>query len=132
MLFLALFSCFPQENSIYITRVFIYRILLYRKFRVCDWACSPMVGRSSGTLPTRAQIPVLAPFTGFSKIYRRYALSGKRRSHRRRGTNGDFGNLQICHAQSFEGAHRSRVCVCVFIGVSVRACCERLRCTVRF
>jgi hypothetical protein len=33
-------------------------------------------------------------------------------------------------AQSFVGAHRGRVCVRVFIGVSVRACCERLRCTV--
>jgi hypothetical protein len=29
-------------------------------------------------------------------------------------------------------AHRGRVCVRVFIGVSVRACCERLRCTVSF
>jgi hypothetical protein len=33
-------------------------------------------------------------------------------------------------AQSFGGAHRGKVCVRVFIGVSVRACCERLRCTV--
>jgi hypothetical protein len=33
-------------------------------------------------------------------------------------------------AQSFGGAHRGRVCVRVFIGVSVRACRERLRCTV--
>jgi hypothetical protein len=34
-------------------------------------------------------------------------------------------------AQSFRGAHRGRVCVCVlFIGVSVRACCERLCSTV--
>ena len=32
--------------------------------------------------------------------------------------------------QSFGGAHRGRVCVRVFIGVSVRACCERLHCTV--
>jgi hypothetical protein len=32
-------------------------------------------------------------------------------------------------AQSFGGAHRGRVCVRVFIGVSVRACCERLRCS---
>jgi hypothetical protein len=30
-------------------------------------------------------------------------------------------------AQSFGGAHRGRVCVRVFIGVSVCACCERLR-----
>jgi hypothetical protein len=33
-------------------------------------------------------------------------------------------------AQSFGGAHRGRVCVPIFIGVSVRACCERLRCTM--
>jgi hypothetical protein len=31
---------------------------------------------------------------------------------------------------SFGGAHRGRVCVRVVIGVSVGACCERLRCTV--
>jgi hypothetical protein len=60
-----------------------------------DWACSPMVGRSSGTLPTRVQILVLAPFPGFSWIYWRYALSGKRRSRRRRDAIGDFENLQI-------------------------------------
>jgi hypothetical protein len=30
-----------------------------------DWTCSPMVERSSGTLPTRVQILVLAPFPGF-------------------------------------------------------------------
>jgi hypothetical protein len=35
-------------------------------------------------------------------------------------------------AQSFGGAHRGRVCVPIFIGVSVRVCCERLRCTVSF
>jgi hypothetical protein len=33
-------------------------------------------------------------------------------------------------AQSFGGAHRGRVCVRVFIGVSVRACCGRLRYTM--
>jgi hypothetical protein len=33
-------------------------------------------------------------------------------------------------AQSFRGTHRGRVCVRVFIGVSVRLRCERLRCTV--
>jgi hypothetical protein len=33
-------------------------------------------------------------------------------------------------AQPFGGAHRGRVCVRVFIKVSVRACCECLRCTV--
>jgi hypothetical protein len=34
----------------------------------------------------------------------------------------DFVNLKIKPAQSFEGAHRGRVCVCVFIGVSARTC----------
>jgi hypothetical protein len=33
-------------------------------------------------------------------------------------------------AQSFGGAHRGRVCVRVFIWVSVRVCCKRLRCTM--
>jgi hypothetical protein len=33
-------------------------------------------------------------------------------------------------ARSFGGAHRGRVCVRVFIGVSVRACYEYLCCTV--
>jgi hypothetical protein len=42
-------------------------------------------------------------------------------------TSGIFRSVG---AQSFGGAHRGRVCVCVFIGVSVRACCERLRSTV--
>jgi hypothetical protein len=32
-------------------------------------------------------------FLVYSGILRRYALSGKRRSHRRRGANGNFGNL---------------------------------------
>jgi hypothetical protein len=35
-------------------------------------------------------------------------------------------------AQYLRGAHRGKICVRVFIGVSVRACCERLRCTVSF
>jgi hypothetical protein len=42
------------------------------------------------------------------------------------------GISRTAGAQSFGGAHRGRVCVRVFIGVSVRACCERLRCTVSF
>jgi hypothetical protein len=95
-----------------------------------DWVCSPMIGRSSGTLPTRVQILVLAPFLGFSRIYRRYTLSGKRRSRRRRGAYVSSGISRSFGAQSFGGAYRGRVCVRVFIGVSVRACCERLRFTV--
>jgi hypothetical protein len=51
-----------------------------------------------------------------------YALTSKRRS----------GSSRSAGAQFFGGAHRDRVCVRVFIGVSVRACCERLRCTVSF
>jgi hypothetical protein len=91
-----------------------------------------MVGRSSGTLPTRIQILVLAPFSGFSRIYRCYALSGKRRSCRRRGAIGDFRNLQICRCSVFRRCSWGRVCVRVLIGVSVHACCERLRCTMSF
>jgi hypothetical protein len=40
---------------------------------------------------------------------------------------------RICRsvgAQSFGGAHKGRVCLRIFIGMSVHACCERLRCTV--
>jgi hypothetical protein len=42
------------------------------------------------------------------------------------------GTSKSAGVQSFGGAHTGRVCVRVFIGVSVRACCERLRCTVSF
>jgi hypothetical protein len=34
------------------------------------------------------------------------------------------GISRLVGAQSFGGAHRDRVCVRVFIGLSVRACCE--------
>jgi hypothetical protein len=101
-------------------------------FTTRDWVCSPMVGRSSETLPTRVQILVLAHFSGFFRIYRRYALSGKRHFRRRRGTISNFENLISAGAQSFGGAHRGRVCVHVFIWVSVHECCERLRRTVYF
>jgi hypothetical protein len=66
----------------------------------CPWrkrklVCSLIVRRSIGTLRIRVQILVLAPFP---EIYRRYALSARRRSRRQWGANGDFGNLQICRA----------------------------------
>ena len=52
-----------------------------------------------------------------------YTLSGKRRFRRQRGANGDFGNLQICRVLSpSEVLIRGKVCVRVFIEVSVRAC----------
>jgi hypothetical protein len=85
----------------------------------CDWVCSPMVGQSSGTLPARVQIMVLAPFPGFSRIYRCYALSGKRRSHRRRGATVTSGISRSAGAQSFRGAHRGRV---------LRTCIHRGEC----
>jgi hypothetical protein len=75
-----------------------------------------MVGQSSGTLTTRVQIPVLASFPRFSRIYRHYALSGKRCSRRRRGANDDFGNLQIY--QLFSPSE-------VLIGVELRTCVHR-------
>jgi hypothetical protein len=40
------------------------------------------------------------------------------------------GTFRSAGAQSFRGARTGRVCARVFIGVSVRACCERLRYTV--
>jgi hypothetical protein len=42
----------------------------------------------------------------------------------------DFVNLKIKPAQFFGGAHRGRVCVLVFIGVSDRACMSIYVCTV--
>jgi hypothetical protein len=42
----------------------------------------------------------------------------------------DFLNLKIKLAQSFGGAHRGSVCVCVFIGVSARTCMSICVCTV--
>ncbi|CAN6196470.1 unnamed protein product [Urochloa humidicola] len=75
-----------------------------------ELAYSPMVGRSSGTLPIRVQILVLAPFLGFLPGFnRRYSFSGRRRARRQRGANGDFVNLEDLPAQSFGAAHRGRV-----------------------
>jgi hypothetical protein len=42
----------------------------------------------------------------------------------------DFVNFKIKPTQSFEGAHRGRVCVRVFIGVSARTCMSICVCTV--
>jgi hypothetical protein len=42
----------------------------------------------------------------------------------------DFVNLKIKPAQSFESAHRGRVCVRVFIGVSTSTCMSIYICTV--
>jgi hypothetical protein len=42
----------------------------------------------------------------------------------------DFVNLKIKPAQSCGGAHRDRVCACVFIGVSAHTCMSIYVCTV--
>jgi hypothetical protein len=42
----------------------------------------------------------------------------------------DLVNLKIKPAQSFGGAHRGRVCVRVFIGVSAHTCMSICVCTV--
>jgi hypothetical protein len=42
----------------------------------------------------------------------------------------DFMNLKIKLTQSFGGAHRGRVCVRVFIGVSAHTCMSIYVCTV--
>jgi hypothetical protein len=40
----------------------------------------------------------------------------------------DFVNLKIKSIQFFEGAYRDRICMHVFIGVSVYICISRLYC----
>jgi hypothetical protein len=42
----------------------------------------------------------------------------------------DFMNLKIKSTQSFRCAHRGRVCVCVFIGVSARTYMHICICTM--
>jgi hypothetical protein len=42
----------------------------------------------------------------------------------------DFVNLKIKPTQSFRGAHRGRICVCVFIGVSAHTYMSICVCTV--
>jgi hypothetical protein len=42
----------------------------------------------------------------------------------------DFVNLKIKSSQSFECAHRGRVCVRVFIGVNAHTCMGIYVCTV--
>jgi hypothetical protein len=42
----------------------------------------------------------------------------------------DFVNLKIKSAQSFRDAHRDRMCVHVFIGVSTHMCMSTYVCTV--
>jgi hypothetical protein len=87
-----------------------------------------MVGRSSGTQPTRVQILVLAHVPRFFRIYRRYVVSDVPVDvEAPLVTSGLF---RFVDAPSFAVAHKDRVCVRVFIGVSVRTCCERLRYTV--
>ena len=57
-------------------------------------------------LSTRVQVldlaRVLALLWIYFRIFRRYALSGKRRSRRQRGANSDFENLQICRSNPSE------------------------------
>ena len=51
-----------------------------------------------GELPPRVQILGAALYSGFiySRIFRRYALSGRRRARRQRSACGDFENFKIC------------------------------------
>jgi hypothetical protein len=42
----------------------------------------------------------------------------------------DFVNLKIKPAQSFEVAHRSRVCVRIFIAMSAHTCINICVCTI--
>ena len=84
---------------------------------VCKLVCSPMVGRSSGTLPTRVQILVLAPFPGiflrFTCVTREVVSDVPVDDEAPVVTSRIFRSVG---AKSFGGAHRGRVCVRVFIG----------------
>jgi hypothetical protein len=72
--------------------------------------------------PTRIQVLVLAFILDLFQDFWRCAFSGRRRFRRLRDAYGDFVKSQNdMLAQSLEGAHRVRVCVCAFIGVSVYA-----------
>jgi hypothetical protein len=54
-----------HRNPKYLPQVLLTHIPLLQHLCNRGWAFSPMVGRSSGTLPNRVQILVLAPFPGF-------------------------------------------------------------------
>jgi hypothetical protein len=41
-----------------------------------------------------------------------------------------LSTTNLSSAQTFRSAHRGKICVHVFIWVSVYTCCERLRCIV--
>jgi hypothetical protein len=80
-------------------------------------ACSLVVTRAPVAPQVLGPTPRGANFSGFNGIC---AFSGRRRSRRRRGACGDFVNLEDLPVV-FEDAPRGRVCVCVFIGMCVRA-----------
>lgn len=73
--------------------------------RYCELARSLMVGRSSETLSIKVQILVFVLFLGFSQDLP--VLSGK------------WCSPDLSGAQSFGGAHIDKICVLVFIGVSM-------------
>jgi hypothetical protein len=56
----------------------------------------------------------------YSGIFRRYALSGNDVPVNDETSVMTSGIFRSAGAQSFGGAHRGRVCVRVFIGVSLR------------
>jgi hypothetical protein len=67
----------------------------------CEWACSQMVGQPSRMLPTNPSARTYSWI--YSKIFRRYALSGKRRS--RRGVD-DKTPIVTSGISISAGAHR--------------------------
>ena len=64
-------------------------------------------------------------FLDYSMILRRYSFSGRRRARRQRNASGDCQSRDLSVQLDYSevrDAHRGRVCVRAFIGVSVRSC----------
>ena len=107
--------------------------------RVCERLCCTVFRKKKGNLRERRELVcgkmvrrVVVPPAHQSSNLRfdvgvshlgGIFFSGRRRSRRQRGARGDFVNFKTQpSAQSLGGAHKGRVCVRAFIGVSVCAC----------
>jgi hypothetical protein len=77
-------------------------------------ACSPMTGPSSETVPTMVQILVHTPFRAFFRIYRRYVVNDVPFDDVAPMVTSEIS--RSVDAQSFGGAHKDRVCTCIYRG----------------
>ena len=117
------FNFFPtkysRQNKMHSTHTLSKTNNKLKRIYHCQGVHGAMAKAIGWGAPTQGSNPGCGTlFWIYSRIFWRYALSGRRRAPRQRGLR----ELQNLPAQSFEGAHRGRVCVRVFIGVSVRTC----------